>query len=122
MDTRFVDPDTPKVQDDEKREFDQRLLDAQSREEQVSPVVNGQRVIWFPQPGSQTDFLQCPLHEALYHGTRGNGNPTPSCGLSPSTSDAAIPMLGPGSFFARRIRSLRILSRRARNGSGSFSP
>lgn len=30
-------------------------------------------VIWTPQRGSQTLFLQCPLPEALYEGTRGPG-------------------------------------------------
>jgi hypothetical protein len=31
------------------------------------------RVIWEPQPGSQTLFLSCPYYEVLYEGTRGNG-------------------------------------------------
>ena len=31
------------------------------------------RVIWTPQPGSQTLFLCCPVFELLYHGTRGPG-------------------------------------------------
>jgi len=31
------------------------------------------RVIWQPQPGSQTLFLTCPFYEVLYEGTRGNG-------------------------------------------------
>lgn len=30
-------------------------------------------IIWAPQPGSQTRFLQCPLFEVLYEGTRGPG-------------------------------------------------
>lgn len=30
-------------------------------------------VTWAPQPGSQTRFLQCPLFEVLYEGTRGPG-------------------------------------------------
>ena len=31
------------------------------------------RVVWSPQPGSQVNFMQCPLFEALLHGTRGGG-------------------------------------------------
>lgn len=30
-------------------------------------------ITWAPQPGSQTLFLQCPLFEVLYEGTRGPG-------------------------------------------------
>lgn len=36
-------------------------------------LVDGKHVIWSPLPGSQVDFLTCPLFEVLYHGTRGNG-------------------------------------------------
>lgn len=35
--------------------------------------VDGKLVAWAPQPGSQEEFLSCPLFEALYHGTRGGG-------------------------------------------------
>jgi len=31
------------------------------------------RVAWTPQPGSQVNFLQCPIYEVLYHGNRGPG-------------------------------------------------
>ena len=31
------------------------------------------RVVWAPQPGSQTLFMCCPVFEVLYHGTRGPG-------------------------------------------------
>ncbi|MEW6234734.1 MAG: terminase [Candidatus Omnitrophota bacterium] len=31
------------------------------------------KVIWSPQPGSQTLFLTCPIYECLYGGTRGPG-------------------------------------------------
>lgn len=31
------------------------------------------RVIWMPQPGSQTAFITCPYWEVLYEGTRGPG-------------------------------------------------
>lgn len=34
---------------------------------------DGSAVIWAPQEGSQTTFLQCPVLECLFHGTRGNG-------------------------------------------------
>jgi hypothetical protein len=30
-------------------------------------------VIWKPQPGSQEEFLRCPIFEVLYEGTRGPG-------------------------------------------------
>ena len=30
-------------------------------------------VVWAPQPGSQVEFLSCPLYEVLYEGTRGPG-------------------------------------------------
>lgn len=35
--------------------------------------VEGKLVAWAPQPGSQEEFLRCPLFECLYHGTRGPG-------------------------------------------------
>lgn len=31
------------------------------------------KVVWEPQPGSQTAFLSCPVFEVLYEGTRGPG-------------------------------------------------
>lgn len=58
---------------DEQAEFDARLVEARDREERVAPLVKGQKVVWYPQPGSQTDFLQCPIFEVLFHGTRGPG-------------------------------------------------
>ncbi len=30
-------------------------------------------VVWSPQPGSQVNFMQCPLFEVLLHGSRGGG-------------------------------------------------
>lgn len=39
----------------------------------LKPYVDGQEVTWAPQPGSQEAFLQCPLFEVLYEGTRGGG-------------------------------------------------
>lgn len=35
--------------------------------------MSGPPVIWQPQPGSQTLFLNCPVREILYQGTRGPG-------------------------------------------------
>jgi len=35
--------------------------------------VDGVPAIWYPQPGSQEVFLQCPVFEALLHGPRGTG-------------------------------------------------
>lgn len=39
-------------------------------------LINGQRPVWQPQPGSQTAVLRCPAFEVLYHGTRGPGKST----------------------------------------------
>ena len=59
---------------EEIEEFAARYEAAQSAEpEPEEQWINGQRVIWAPQPGSQVEFLSCPLFEALYHGTRGPG-------------------------------------------------
>lgn len=35
--------------------------------------IGGNPVTWYPQSGSQTDFLQCPIFECLLHGNRGGG-------------------------------------------------
>ena len=54
--------------------FDEQLIVA--RRAEVPPEklkVEGQDVIWARQPGSQEEFLECPLFEVLYHGTRGPG-------------------------------------------------
>ena len=60
--------------DDEQREFDERLEQAREQEARAQErYVDGQLVAWSPLRGSQTSFLACPLFEALYHGTRGNG-------------------------------------------------
>ena len=58
---------------EEQAEFDKRLAEARDREERVAPVMSGRKVVWYPQEGSQTSFLQCPMFEVLYHGTRGPG-------------------------------------------------
>lgn len=59
---------------DERQEFDAQLVLATDREAKV-PVryVDGKRVIWNPQDGSQDMFMQSRLFEVLYHGTRGPG-------------------------------------------------
>lgn len=59
---------------EEEIEYAKRLGAAQVRELDV-PVrtIDGKRVIWAPQPGSQTSFMRCPFFEALFHGTRGPG-------------------------------------------------
>lgn len=66
---------TPNPDRFEVEEFDTRL--ERAREESM-PVdtdryVDGVRVVWAPQEGSQVDVLQCPMFEVLYHGTRGPG-------------------------------------------------
>lgn len=56
--------------------FEARLAESRAREAKSAPVeryVDGQRVVWAPQPGSQELFLSCPIIEALFHGTRGPG-------------------------------------------------
>jgi hypothetical protein len=40
---------------------------------ELRPHIDGQDVVWAPQPGSQQAFLACPLFEVLYEGTRGPG-------------------------------------------------
>lgn len=63
-------------------EFDARLSKAIARERAVTPrMVAGKRVVWAPQPGSQVAFLNCPLFEVLYHGTRGPGKRIPNDAL-----------------------------------------
>ena len=69
---------TPEEQsvETEDEEFERELSEALTRE-LAKPIperyVNGKLVVWAPQPGSQVEFLACPLFEALYHGTRGPG-------------------------------------------------
>lgn len=57
-------------------EYEERLAKARA-EEDAKPIVeryvDGQRVVWAPQPGSQEWFLSCPIFEVLFHGTRGPG-------------------------------------------------
>jgi hypothetical protein len=56
--------------------FEALLAEARQREDAQPPsdrFIDGRRVVWAPQPGSQEQFLGCPLFEVLYHGTRGPG-------------------------------------------------
>lgn len=53
----------------EKKAFEESYREAQERE----GSIGRDGVTWSPQPGSQTQFMQCPLFEVLYHGTRGPG-------------------------------------------------
>lgn len=67
---------TTDLDEGEEEEFESQLAIATEREAAnpiVERYVDGKLVVWAPQPGSQVDFLACPLFEALYHGTRGPG-------------------------------------------------
>lgn len=67
-------PEVHKPSEEEKAQFDERL--AAARAEPITTPerwINNERVIWSPLPGSQTRFMQCPIQEALFHGTRGPG-------------------------------------------------
>lgn len=60
----------------EEEEFASAFAKATERERAVAApdrYIDGRLVVWTPQPGSQEEFLSCPLFEALYHGTRGPG-------------------------------------------------
>ena len=53
-----------------------RSLDIEWRETEngLEPFdLAGRPITWAPQPGSQVEFLACPLFEVLYEGTRGPG-------------------------------------------------
>ncbi len=64
----------PGVGVDEQRELEDGVRAARASElSRASRSVNGAKVIWAPLPGSQEAFLQCPLFEVLYHGSRGGG-------------------------------------------------
>lgn len=39
----------------------------------MTVLMNEQKVVWTPLPGSQTLAMSCPAHIILYHGTRGPG-------------------------------------------------
>jgi hypothetical protein len=38
----------------------------------TSKIFEGSSIVWKPLSGSQTSFLQCPIFEALFEGTRGS--------------------------------------------------
>jgi len=62
--------------EDEQRAFDEALALARVAIVSGPPTeryVDGKLVNWCPQPGSQEEFMSCPLPECLYHGTRGPG-------------------------------------------------
>lgn len=66
----------PQIKTEDSEAFDLALAEALPRELALPTperYVDGRRVVWAPQPGSQEAFLSCPLFECLYHGTRGNG-------------------------------------------------
>lgn len=49
------------------------LVEWRETAEGLTPHVEGREVVWAPQPGSQEAFLECPVFEVLYEGTRGPG-------------------------------------------------
>ena len=53
--------------DEEQLEFDKRYRTAEEVERDVQPEleINGQKIVWAPQEGSQTAFMQCPIFECL---------------------------------------------------------
>lgn len=63
------------ISQEEQLEFEQRYAKAAIALEQTQPTktIDGKKIAWSPQAGSQTSFLQCKVFEALYHGTRGPG-------------------------------------------------
>lgn len=65
-----------RVEPSEQEAFDAALssaLEVELAKPTPERWVNGRRVVWAPQPGSQEAFMACPLFECLYHGTRGPG-------------------------------------------------
>ena len=59
---------------EQQAEYNERLHDARKNESlpQVK-TADGKTIVWAPQEGSQTEFMECPLFEVLFHGTRGPG-------------------------------------------------
>lgn len=66
---------TPTIE--EQAEYQKRYVEAEKAEAKVPPVLapdgSGREVIWRPLKGGQTVFLNCPIFEALFEGTRGPG-------------------------------------------------
>lgn len=59
---------------EEEEAFQQALIQASATEAKVPAImIDGRPVAWYPLQGSQTMFMQCPLLECLFHGTRGPG-------------------------------------------------
>ena len=60
--------------EEEQEEFNRRLTIATIEEDSVEPrMIKGKKLIWMPQEGSQSKFMDCELFECLFHGTRGPG-------------------------------------------------
>jgi hypothetical protein len=71
---QMTDPSLGPLSQEDEAEFERRLAAARVDEESVPVVeVGGHPVAWAPQEGSQTTFMDCPIQEVLYHGTRGPG-------------------------------------------------
>lgn len=59
---------------EELRAFDKRLIEATAVEDTVKPLmVDGKKVAWFPQEGSQNQFMASTVIEVMLHGPRGTG-------------------------------------------------
>ncbi len=66
------------AQDDSGAKMSWNLLTTEEGKTQWEPKAEFpdgtvQTPIWMPLPGSQYLFLECPIYEALYEGTRGPG-------------------------------------------------
>lgn len=48
-------------------------IDWRTTDEGLVAYVGTRKAVWAPQPGSQEAFLECPIYECLYTGTRGPG-------------------------------------------------
>lgn len=60
---------------EEQTEFETSYRESHDREGSIGKSG----ITWSPQAGSQTEFMQCPLYEVLYHGTRGPGKRVSLC-------------------------------------------
>lgn len=67
--------------------------------------MTDQQVLWAPQPGPQTDLLECPVFEVFYGGARGGGKTEGSIGdwlqHSSAYGEAAV-----GIFVRRKFKQL----------------
>lgn len=57
----------------EAEEFERLLEEARRETAAVPASVGDVPVVWAPNPGSQEEFMVCPLFEVLLHGSRGGG-------------------------------------------------